>query len=575
MIEQTSQRSIERSKHSAKCRRGRFSGIVAVLLSLFATASLTAQVDLLPIDHPATDLLRRLHRYGSGEHPAIEHLPMSRRTAYEHFRRASLDTLLPESLREDARWFARELAGDIGLASRGVVIPTASDNALLFDSITADRPFTGVAYTDTSLRSRVALDPVLDAELRYDPDRSATAIIAQGGVRLRGSLVDRFGFSAVATNGTVAGDDTVVRQDPRYARSFKFGQLGVNRDVDFGSGHARLDFELASVEIGRERVMLGHGGERTLLFGAPMPSHTDYLRLNAHVGPFDYSHIHTALLADPVGAVAGIAAAIPPKYLVAHLVSIGPFAGLRFSVGEALIYSGRSFEIGYLNPFNFLKAQEHYLRDRDNSLMYAAMTATIVDGLQVEGEFMLDDLVFSNIGKGYWGNKTAWRLAARTTAVPLDILDLEISYTRLEPYVYSHFATSNSYLHDGAMLAASGLDPNSHQVEAIAVVSATPRLRGELSVAFSEHGANESDSTGVTRNVGGDVRRGFDSLSTWGVTFLDGDLETSIGVTASVRYEIIRNVYLRARGLFRESESASGSTQTISQIWFGLHIGAY
>src|SRR5688572_15607989 len=63
-------------------RSARFSIVVTAILLLAST--LHAQTDLLPIDHPATDVLKRLARYGETWRLAIEHLPLSRREAYQH-----------------------------------------------------------------------------------------------------------------------------------------------------------------------------------------------------------------------------------------------------------------------------------------------------------------------------------------------------------------------------------------------------------------------------------------------------------------------------------------------------------
>ncbi len=537
---------------------------------------LSAQIDHLPIDHPATTVLLRLARAGVIPEFPSEHLPITRRDGLRWIERALADSSLEASLRRDAEWYRVELAADGPEGRRAVVIPIADADDQVFSSIPFERPFTGIAWYDTARDARILLDPVLDADLRHASGTvEGSAVIAQGGVRLRGSIRSLVGFSATATNGTVLGDEAVALDDPLYSRTFKFGQVGQNRDVDFGRAHARVDIDGAALEIGRERVRLGVGGESTLLFGADLPSQTDYLRMAIALGPFDYTHLHASLIAEGETIGVGPDADIPTKYLAAHLLSVGPVAGMRLSVGEAVIYGGRPFEIGYLNPFNFLKSQEHFLRDRDNSFLYAALRAWPIDRLMVEGEFMLDDLIFSRIGTGWWGNKSAWRVGATATGFPVGTVDLSAEYTRLEPYVYTHFAPQNAYLHDGANPAAGGLQPNSYRWSGVVAWQPLPALRTSVRVTVGEHGRNVLADTGIVRNVGGDVATGFiREVSSESVVFLDGILEKTTGVDLVADYEVMRNVYLRLRGFLRSQSVDGEEGSERRQMWFGLRVGS-
>lgn len=550
--------------------------VLAAFASVLCFADmLHAQVDLLPLEHPATTALERLYYSGVVPDIPVEHFPISRKSALEFLRRGFSDASAPDNLRQQALYYAKELSADMGGdAPRAVVIPVSDSSTLFFDDPFGDRPFTGIDYSDTATDSYVVLDPVLDGEYRYDAERSAGAAIVQGGARLRGTLLGHLGFSAQATNGTVLGDKDVVLADPRYGKSFKLGVVQQNSDIDFGSGYVRADFDNVAAEIGREPMQLGAGGKRSLLLGARLPSNYDHLRFQMRLGKFSFTHIHASVLSDPEGINVGVEADIPQKFVAAHLFTIGPFAGVKASIGEAVVYSGRSFELGYLNPLNFLKSQEHYLRDRDNSYMYGTLSVNPVRGLFIEGEFMLDDLIFSRIGDGYWGNKTAWRVGAKATGW-FDLADVEVSYTRLEPYVYSHFNVSNAYIHDGAMLAASGLEPNSYRADIGLTLYPLPNLSLGASGSFGRHGANEEEDGVVVRNVGGDVRRTFDSLSSTSVEFLDGTLEKSVDIGVTVQYEFLRNMYVRAQFLNRALTVEPGNTEQLTQLWLGVRIGSW
>ncbi|MCC7437063.1 MAG: hypothetical protein IT211_01060 [Armatimonadetes bacterium] len=553
--------------------------LVALLLGSWQGA--VAQTELLPVDHPATRTLIRANQFGAIPGFPREHLPISRRDALAFLEAVVADTTLPASIRQSAAYHVGSIGTDQGETPVAVLFRTGSDSPsrLIVDDLFSDLPLAYFEFRDTAHGVRVIAEPVFSGQLRTAPNDGLQSFILQGGARLRGTLLDYVGFGARLTNGTITGDTLLALRDPRLKRAGKFGVIGQGRDVDFSSGHLRVQFGGLAAELGREPVQLGGGLEESLLLGSLLPSNFDYLRLTAQFGRFAFSHIHAALLADATlenGTLPfGPFAEIPPKYVAAHLLSFGPFAGLRGSLGESVIYSGRPFELGYLNPFNFLKSQEHYLRDRDNSFMYASLSANPFDGVFLEGEFMLDDLIFGNIGTNYWGNKTAWRVGGKAVAFPIDQSDISVSYTRIEPYTYTHFDSIGAYIHDAAPLAAGGLEPNSYMIEGKVDLVILPNLTATITAAYGEHGANIVADTGLVRNVGGDIRQGFrgGSRDSYEVTFLDGDLQKSTRFRVQLEYEILRNVHIHLTGFRNATTRNQPATQAEDlQGWIGVRI---
>ena len=550
---------------------------LAALLLLMALMPVAAhgQAELLPIDHPATRALIRFYEFGAIPDFPREHLPISRGQALRFLDEARRNAALPDDLREQAQYYAVELGPDVGLMPMTVLIPTTDASHWIVDDPMANIPFAIAEHRDTALGLHVVFEPLLDGDLRVDPATGDAALIAQGGAQLRGTILDHVGFSARITNGSVAGDSTIAARDPRIGRNGAFGITAFGRDLSFGDGHLRADFEHVAVEIGHEAVQLGGGDRESLLLGSLLPSHYDYLRFNAHVGRFTFSHIHAMLLGEATGAASGPSGEIPAKYVATHLLSVGPFAGMRLSIGESVVYHGRALELGYLNPFVFLKTQEQYLRDRDNANLYLALSVAPLKSLFLEGEAMIDDLRFSLIGDGYWGNKGAYRATARVTAFPLSMIDLGFSYTWLDPYVFTHFNRLNNYTHDGTLLVAAGLQPNSYLMEGKLALTPLPNLSIRASIGIGKHGANifGGDSLGndtLLFNAGGDVRQtrraGIDAET---VHFLDGDIEQLLQFRFEAEYEPLRNIYLRLNALRYKVDET-----TDTQVWLGLRIGA-
>jgi hypothetical protein len=543
--------------------------VLGVLLAVSAPAR-AQQAELLPLDHPATDALIRLYEYGGAPEFPREHLPTTRGLARRLFAEAEADTSLPLSLRQQARYHLIELDADVHSEGRAVFIPTAANDRLVYDDPFASWPVALLEIRDSARGAHAVLEPIFDLDVRMDPDSSSTAIPAQWGLAIHGTLLDHIGFAARVTNGSVAGDSALAARDPRISRSGAFGITAFGRDIDLARGHLRVDYDAVALEISREQMQLGGSHRQSLLVGSMLASEYDALRFSARVGRVSFTHLHASLLPDIAKSVRGVFSDIPSKFIAAHLLSIGPFAGLRLSLGESVIYSDRPFEIGYLNPFIFLRSQEHFYRDRDNANMYASLSANPLNGLFLETEFMLDDMKISRIGEGYWGNKTAWRISATARAIPFGPADIGLSYTRLQPYMYTHFSDTNAYTHDASPLAAGGLPPNSHYLEATVSVIPWPQLTIGAAVGVGEHGANVYAGDSLVYNAGGDIGqtlRGGDSET---VTFLDGKLEKISRLRLDIEYEPIRNVYVRLNAF---ANTRGGRTER--ELRFGIRLGAH
>ncbi|MBN1982796.1 MAG: hypothetical protein JW795_14780 [Chitinivibrionales bacterium] len=123
----------------------------------------------------------------------------------------------------------------------------------------------------------------------------------------------------------------------------------------------------------------------------------------------------------------------------------------------------RDWEWLYLLPFVPFKFAEHYGGDRDNIVMSVDVTALYPRSFCWYLEFFLDDMsapwtLFSND----FGNKWACTIGGTyITSLSNHDCSVGIEYSRVEPWVYTHFrGASHSYTHYGRSLG-SPLGPNS------------------------------------------------------------------------------------------------------------------
>ena len=139
------------------------------------------------------------------------------------------------------------------------------------------------------------------------------------------------------------------------------------------------------------------------------------------------------------------------RNLSAHRVEFDLTPNFEFAFNEFVVYAHRDFELGYLNPVNFLFAEEQVQGDLDNKLMALDFKWRIMPGLTTYGTWFFDELDFWKLFSGWWGNKFVFQLGA--TYYPKSNLPcLNLEYTAARPWTYSHLFPINSYTSGGRIL---------------------------------------------------------------------------------------------------------------------------
>jgi hypothetical protein len=510
----------------------------------FASSSLRAQVEHVPLTSPVYDYLLRAENKGYLEHKSLSSLPLQRKEITSILNQMYNDKNLSDSDKEIVTFYLKEF--NALPESNAVIFENAqnTDN-IFFDDLLSNKDKYIYKYTDSN--SNVELKPLLKAETfltnnpNYDESKS---ILLHGGVRLMGTLSNTFGYYLQATNGSIISGDRrlAIDREQSYSNNVKFAYL--ESDLDFTQSHVRYDNDWFYATLGREVRNVGAGlFQKVFISNSSQPF--DALSLGARFNSFEYRFTHGSLLSSPLDTniSQGFNSVIPDKFLVMHRFAFRPSWG-EIALWESVIYSDRSIDFAYLNPISFFKSLEHALRDRDNSMMGIDATIRPMNNLQLKGSFLLDDIIISEIGNGYWSNKTAWNIAATYS---LDIpIDLGIEYSRVEPYTYSHFNNLNAYTNDRGLLG-SIIKPNSDYIGVLVNYWIDNKYPISFRYINTRHGDNEYENEELVNNVGGDVnqsRRPEDKLT--GIEFLDGNLIKTSIFELSAGIELIRNLNLRA-----------------------------
>lgn len=514
---------------------------VNILLFVFTVFTINAfsQVENLQIAHPVYQLLERAEARGFLPNMSLNDLPLQRSQVIEALELISKnDAKLSNSERKTLEKYLIEFG--IKENSSVVLFESSTDSVqILFSGLVSDSEKFVYRYKDSA--HSASLIPLASVEMmnRQNDAGYENALLGHLGFRLFGTLGNSLGYNMQVTNGVLfAGERDVALSDMKYAQNIKFAVL--NSDLDYTESHIRYQHDWFYAGIGRESRLTGAGYKQRLIMSNNPPAF-DALTIGARIKGFEYKFMHASLLSLPqtyFGWETGPNVSFVPKYMVTHRLSVRPSWG-EISFWENIIYTDRFYDLGYLNPLSFLKSVEHSLRDRDNSGMGLDATVRIVDGIQIKGTYFLDDIIFSKIGDGFWGNKAAWNLGLMWS--PNIPIDFGVEYTRVEPFTFSHFNVQNSMTHDG-YIVSSYLQPNSDRVTVFGNYWWGSRYPLEIAVSYQRHGRNVFDEEGeLIKNVGGSVlqtHRPGDPVDNY--IFLDGDVEYITSLNLKTGYEFIR-----------------------------------
>ncbi|NLT49994.1 MAG: hypothetical protein GXX85_03645 [Ignavibacteria bacterium] len=401
--------------------------------------------------------------------------------------------------------------------------------------------------TGNGIFMNLLFDVAYSGEKHFD-NKSGNVFSAKWGGKITGTYKDNFGFSFKATNGTSFGNKYVLLRNPAYATNYKFNEVTNNSGSNYfdeTEGYAAFSNDNISIKIGRDKNHLGYGNVKTILGSSSLPM--DYIGMNFIYSFFSFSYLHGKLLGSynsSYDSLQGSIASVNEKYFAYHRFGFNLYKNVNLGIGESIIYSRRSMDISYLNPFNFYKSVEHDNRDRDNSVLFIDLKADIFKNFSLFAEYLIDDMDFSKIGTGWYGNKTLFNAGFRTIPFYKSFpADITFQMIRIEPYVYAHRITDNNYTNFGLSLVHP-LQPNSINYSINMYYPLSQKLNFEADFLYSIHGNNiYNEQGGLANNFGGNINNGHRPGDSEKVNFLDGIKTHSAFISFKASYQPLRNYF--------------------------------
>ncbi len=476
--------------------------VIASIVALSGQA--VAQSTYVPLDHQVYPLLVKGETLGLFESYRMRTLPLTRTEVLEML--TSMDRAREKLSRADAD-LLEQMLGEFTDPAIGEPAPPGSEPHAF-------------RYEEGS--TQIFVDTRVTQEFHAHRDRvhleDETISKTSASVHLRARFGDHVFLGASARSALSVGEK---RLESHFDPSQGQPQVVVGRTVftDQTTGYVGLRYGSFNLFAGRMYLGWGSGVYEQLAVSAsnePM----EMVRFVADFEAFRFSYFHANLKGISQG-----------RYFVGHRLDILLPRGLQVGIYETVVYGGRGVQFEYLNPFVFYNILEKQLGDLDNKTAGVDLTLMVTPGLRAYAEVFIDDLNVSKSISRFWGNKLAYHIGMQWSQ-PLKWREGELfaTYTRIDPYVYTHYNPLNVYVHYNESLG-SKLGPNSDRYYFGIVYQPQRDIRTELSFSSRRHGAG---------TIYGPVR----PADEYSKEFLAGVVETEKTIDLRFRYQLHRNIFV-------------------------------
>ena len=419
------------------------------------------------------------------------------------------------------------------------------------------------------------VNPIWQAGVGNDPSVGNRLFINSRGLDLRGTIDGKVAFHTRLLENQV--------EYPAYVRNVA-DSIGVipyegfwkgynTTTTDFLRAFGYVDFGLTrhiSAQVGYGRHFIGNG-QRSLILSDFSNSYP-YLKINTQVWRISYTNLFAELIADVFTYNQGTlgASTYPKKFMASHFLEIALTQNIQIGLFETIIFgqpdsvSAHRFRPEYLNPIIFYRAVEQQDGSSANALLGATLKWDILERGTLYGQFLLDELVFSELtsGNGWWGNKYAYQVGIKAFDLGMKGLDVQLEHNAARPYTYAHQDVYTSYTHYRQPLAHP-LGANFS--EWLTQIMYQPLQRLTLNV----HGLLSKYGTDVNGIYYGQSPQTSYLLkqADYGNEILQGNQATLHLIQMRASYEIYHNLSVDLVGIWRKETFEQIIPQTTSNIF--------
>lgn len=287
------------------------------------------------------------------------------------------------------------------------------------------------------------------------------------GIYLYGYLGKHIGFSFNFRDNSEDGTTIDKTKNFTPATGVIIAKSDLN-NIQYSSINTNItaNWSWGDISIGKDFLNWGYGQSGLLVLSNKAPSFP-YIRLDIHPASwlrFDYIH---AWLSSGVIDSSGLYPTyrqgiyrdqFRTKYFASHTVTVTPTRGLDVSLGESIVYSDKLEPI-YLIPIMFFRAADHYLSQGNNNaggnsqFFMGISSRDQIKNTHLYGTLFIDEITLEGLfNPQKQRNQFGFTLGGSVTDLPLDNLTLTLEYTKIYPYVYTHYIPTLTYQSSGYVM---------------------------------------------------------------------------------------------------------------------------
>ncbi|MCB0284584.1 MAG: hypothetical protein KDF60_18520, partial [Calditrichaeota bacterium] len=183
----------------------------------------------------------------------------------------------------------------------------------------------------------------------------------------RGQISNNFAYQLNISLQAVRGDAGYRDLDPIIKNSFIPSTYGDEKAfLDRTGGELAWHTEFMDIKFAQQEIGWGHGESGKLIL-SNYPEQYPYLQISKCWGWGKFTALHGKLLSYEQDTLSDGTPLYPDKWVAAQRLEFSPWDPLTIGLNEVFIYGERYADWAYLIPFNFYRAAQHKLRDRDNA----------------------------------------------------------------------------------------------------------------------------------------------------------------------------------------------------------------
>ena len=515
---------------------------VTILFVILTTAVDSQAADgsaFVPYNDPVYGFLDRCSARGFIPITAVFHKPLQRSVVGRWLMDAA--TRFPELhdrvLEADLKYFLQEFAWDVEK------FPDTSASGRRLRTV-GFNPGAALAQPHRHLSSfrsdefQFVFDPV--GWFRVDAGSDKTIIRRAAGITFRGDYAGRVGYYFRFVDNTERGNGRYYSRAQLWDDHFGYvGPLTGGKETyyDLTEAHLAFGWRALTFTFGKDVNVWGAGRQTNLLLSANAPSY-DQMRMTVKLGDkARYIYVVGKLTPGDVPEDTlyitndgWVRISTADKWLAAHRLEYSPFPIMSLAVNEAIVWGERGVDWGYLNPINFYYSAGHNGEDRDNLLMSGDFVLRLLSRGFLYGELLIDDLSVNKLGGGYAGNKYSVSGGLWISDLSADGLEMGLEYTRVQPFVYSHFYPVNRFTNWTSGLGTD-VKPNSDRWTAEFTYRPIRKIGFDMTVSRNRHGDFGGDiGEPLPRNLQRDVRFLDDGRREWSEMQINASLEVRTGL---------------------------------------------